>query len=380
MDQIFICRRCGDRRLPPPHDWAGEGDRFPGAAEPQPGGLGLCGDLHDWVPVEAADAALASVADKIRVWVLGAPDPEMQLIEYLLAQAGEQVVHALDATGQRVHPGSAYRAVALSAPLPDGAAVYAVECGGPAIPAGAVAIDHHRPGDPGYGRPPAEFLAASSIGQVIAELARMDVLPEDWRYVGIHPDDPTYWDRAGELAPVPGGRTVRYWHALGMSYDYRIPADHVLAAAADHCLAAAYRGECPGVEPDALMYWRVETRAAHQGRPVAELLDDVEQARARLRAAPVVALGERLAARDLRGEFVAELPEAAVREGMAYLATVTDRDSRQKIVLGAADAETVRAFLEQWAPREGLVDLYGDPARGFAGGYVAGAGAEVVEA
>ena len=26
-----------------------------------------------------------------------------------------------------------------------------------------------------------------------------------------------------------------------------------------------------------------------------------------------------------------------------------------------------------WAPREGLVDLYGDPARGFAGGYVAGA-------
>src|SRR5690606_34614139 len=157
---------------------------------------------------------------------------------------------------------------------------------------------------------------------------------------------------------------------------YRIiPQRYVFAAAADHCLAAAYRGECPGVDPDALMRWRVETRAAYQGRPVAELLEDVEQSRARLRAAPVVALGERLTARDLRGEHVPELPEAAVREGLAYLATVTDRDGRRKIVLGAADEETVRAFMEKWAPREGLADLYGDPARGFAGGYIAGADA-----
>src|SRR5690606_23556480 len=107
---------------------------------------------------------------------------------------------------------------------------------------------------------------------------------------------------------------------------------------------------------------------------------DVEQARARLRAAPVVALGERLVARDLRGQHVQELPEAAAREGLAYLASVVDRDGRRKVVLGGrADAEMVRAFLESWAPREGLVDLYGDPARGFAGGYVAGAGAEATE-
>src|SRR5690606_30450868 len=174
---------------------------------------------------------------------------------------------------------------------------------------------------------------------------------------------------AGELVPSPGGRTVRYWHALGMSYDYRIPADHVLAAAADHCLAAAYRGECPGVDPDVLMRWRVAVRAAHQGRPVDELLADVEQARARLLAAPmlVLELGDTpQVVRDLRGEHVPELPEAAVREGLAYLASVTDRDGRKKVVLGAADAETVRAFLERWAPREGLVDIYGDPARGFA--------------
>jgi len=57
MNHIHICRRCGDRRLPPPHDWAGERDRFPSAAEPVPGGMGPCGDLHDWVFIKAADAS-----------------------------------------------------------------------------------------------------------------------------------------------------------------------------------------------------------------------------------------------------------------------------------------------------------------------------------
>src|SRR5690606_24589180 len=98
-----------------------------------------------------------------------------------------------------------------------------------------------------------------------------------------------------------------------------------------------------------LMRWRAASRAAFQQRAVDDLLADVEQARARLLAAPVVVLNERLDAQDLRGEHVPELPEAAAREGLAYLATVADRDGRQKIVLGAANAETVRAFLEQWA-------------------------------
>lgn len=329
-----------------------------------------------------------------RIWILGAPDPEMAAIERRLVKSGEQVVYALEG-GQRVHPGSAYRAEALSAPVPDGASVYAVECGGSAVPAGAAVIDHHRPGDPGYGRPPAEFLPASSIGQVLAELARLGRLPQ-WPPARTVPGDgagayvlhawapdPAWWDE--DLGEWRGGDTPPPSWAVSIQFDdiraaiYRlIPQSYVFTAAADHCLAAAYRGECPGVDPDELMRWRVAVRAAHQGRSELDLLEDVEQACERLRAAPVVELGSppngRLAARDLRGEHVPELPEAAVREGMVYLATVADRDGRQKIVLGGhAPAEMVRAFLESWAPREGLVDLYGDPARGFAGGYVAGA-------
>src|SRR5690606_27287468 len=203
---------------------------------------------------------------------------------------------------------------------------------------------------------------------------------------------------------------------IGMPYAERVPHEIVLAAAADHCLAAAYRGECPGVDPDELMRWRVETRAAHQGRSVDVLLADVERARVALREAPRIDLGAGPVC-DMREAYtvqtvlavpfaegatvdsagvgdstfvvfgpraegawdegghhtfvergVAELPEAAVREGLAYLATVADRDGRQKIVLGGhTTPETVEAFMRVWAPAQGLVDIYGDPARGFAG-------------
>src|SRR5690606_38920003 len=114
------------------------------------------------------------MTNRNRIWVLGAPDPEMAAIESLLRECGERVEYALDDRGERVTPATAYRCPPLK--VPAGSTVYAVECIA-TLPKGWARIDHHRPGDPGYGRPPAEFLSASSIGQVIAELARLGKLP-----------------------------------------------------------------------------------------------------------------------------------------------------------------------------------------------------------
>lgn len=96
---------------------------------------------------------------------MGAADPERAAIEKLLTDAGVRWSLAT-VDGRPVHPGNAYRAV-----CPAGV-THAVECCD-VLPPGVVRIDHHRPGDPGYGRPPEGFLAASSIGQVVAELARL---------------------------------------------------------------------------------------------------------------------------------------------------------------------------------------------------------------
>lgn len=325
-----------------------------------------------------------------RIWVLGAPDPEMEIIERLLRECGERVEYAMvtrNGERRRVMPSEAYAPdVEIGSGLRGlNSTAYMVECA-PYVLAGpsidwtgvAITIDHHRPGDPGYGRPPAEFMAASSIGQVVAELARLDLWPppgdgcgRDWTPTNCRPMwfGESYEDPHGDGGWwIVGEDSGGCCHRLPYAF---VPYDLVLCAAADHCLAHAYRGECPGVDPDDLMMqWRAATRAAHQGRPAEDVLDDVGAARAALRAAPRIDLGEGSVC-DMRGDLVPELPEAAAREGAAYLATVVERDGREKVVLGGhTTPEVVRAFMLEWAPANGLVGAYGDPARGFAGGYM----------
>lgn len=267
------------------------------------------------------------------LWILGAPDPEMAAIERLLRDDGRRVAYAVGPDGHRVHPGNAYQAAGatpdgatLAELLDQGERIALVECGGPSIdPDCWVRIDHHRPGDPGYGRPPAEYWPASSLGQV----ARMI------------------------LTPAPSVRDA--------------PTELLLVAAADHCLGAAYQGECPGVDPEALMAWRVHERAAFQRRPEAAVLADVQHAMAVLQAAPRLA-GPLGGVADLGAGSVPEAPEAAARLGQPFQAIVADRDGRTKCVVQVAPPDIVAAWLAEH--RAAGHETYGDPTRGFAGAYL----------
>lgn len=113
-----------------------------------------------------------------RLWILGAPDPEMEAIERLLRSVGEEVRYATVA-GRRVRPDQAYQAdpIDFGSSVPQEAVM--VECFAP-VNVPTVVIDHHRPGDPGYGQPPSDFLRASSIGQVIAMLAKLNLTSRHW--------------------------------------------------------------------------------------------------------------------------------------------------------------------------------------------------------
>lgn len=349
-----------------------------------------------------------------RIWILGAADPEMQAIESLLRECGETVVYAT-IDGRRVSGGEAYRAE-CPAELQGGngeslTKVCRVECAWDhsyeSLQCIVATIDHHRPGDPGFGEPPEEFLRASSLGQVIAELSRLGALPSTW-------DDVTTANcdaRAGDIvrSVLGGWGVIPVDWSLGASAS--VPANLVIIAAADHCLGAAYAGKCPGVDPDELMRWRAESRAKFQGRDVDALLADVATAKATLESAQKLALshspgnhcgGSQCGCReggygyggstrvgtgdcycecdgchdgdhvvlvsDMRGVHVPELPEAGTRYGIPYVADgLPGPDGRVKIVCSGS-AEVVRAFFG-WAAREGLVDAYGDPERGFAGAY-----------
>ena len=318
----------------------------------------------------------------MRLFVLGAADPEMAAIESLLSAAGEQFCYAT-VGGVRCHPGNAYKADDISDGHAWGAVTHLVECAPPAglcehcgdlrdmtphglsynlgiadagSPGGqgscgdchswiwpiirptVVVVDHHRPDDPGYGLSPADFVEASSIGQVV------DLL-------------------GGNCPVLPDGTDVR------------------LVAAADHCLDAAYRGLCPGVDPDELMRWRARSRAAFQKREVADVIRDIEAATKRLTEAATdwaedesqtgyIAVGKHKSA-DLRGYSIPELPEASARCGIPFLSDVSDRDGRKKVVLmGCGQHPDLLAQFMSGTLVPGLVDIYGgDPTRGFAGGY-----------
>lgn len=270
---------------------------FPGSLRwRRRGGLG--GGMGD----DMANGAIA---------VLGALSSELAAIRNVLVRAGIPVHQAMYA-GSPVDLRHAYRADSTDPPLPGGdSVIWRVECGGPVfrdVPADRVVlIDHHRPGDPGYGRPPAEFWEASSLGRILGLL-----------------------EEAGRS--VPGGpSTRRFWR---------------LAAAADHCLAAAYRGLCPGVDPDQLLRWRATQLAASQKRPVEAVWADLEKARRCLREAVqggrVIRL-DRWEIADLTDEPpTPELSEASVREGIPFFAAVVPSASGGKQEVGSGSGSGSR--------------------------------------
>lgn len=332
-----------------------------------------------------------------RRWILPGDDPEALAIRDLLTECGEDFRHALDAEGCGVTPRTAYHA---DVPDLEGVeTIYRVECSWPGadVDPRVVVIDHHNEGDPGFGLPPDLFLEASSLGQVIAVLAA-DALPPEAR-------------RSSE----PG---VRGWNAVIVGRGYgvgtfglhangfwwvatqwpgsglMIPTDLVLTAAADHCLAAAYRNRCPGVTRCDIEEFRVRqlchaSRASSRGetRTEDQVRESIRRAKDALLTAPVIRLsdgvpegpiGRNYEVRDCRGPMIPDLPEAAMILGLGYLAggVPLREGDRAKVVVGgcgfgsAPGMYPVEAFLGGWAQANGLTGIYGDPTRGFAGGYL----------
>jgi hypothetical protein len=262
-----------------------------------------------------------------RFFVLGAQDPEMMEIARVLEEQQQPYGWATAAGGKLVHPYNAYEAygVRVSGNASNGTInpsdeIIFVEC----RVMGLVAhhrIDHHAEGDPGFGRPPREYLEGSSLGQLLVFLG---------------------------LEPTPRQRVI---------------------AAADHCLTAAYRGECPGVTVEALMDFREESRSKARGIPPEVLRKQVEEAVKVLQSAETMELipGEKVAL--LLEEAQAETPEiseASARSAIPFIYVKDNQDGRKKAGIMGASPESIRVWLKTC----GLSSTYGDPVRGYAGGYL----------
>ena len=256
-------------------------------------------------------------------FVLGARDPEMEEISRVLDAQGIKWANAV-AKGRPVNSAEAYQATDITGLLPRAPRqLVFVECDVLGLDADNL-CDHHNPGDPGYDRPPDEYLQGSSLGQVLGLLGQ----------------EPTHEQR--------------------------------IIAAADHCLTHAYRGECPGVDPQDLADWRERSRAARFGLTREEIQMRIRIATKALERAERIKVGDEWVA-WFPDKSVApyELAEASARAGVpiAYITHLNQArtEYRAKCGIKNAQPETVRAWMRGCE----LECVYGSPVRGYASGYAA---------
>jgi hypothetical protein len=250
---------------------------------------------------------------KTKVFILGAPDPEMEEIERVVRSCGHEVRYAL-LRQTRVRAEQAYWADSLDAPIPKDATLVFVECSVLGLSCDHL-IDHHRAGDPGFGQPPEKYLESSSIGQTLQYL---------------------------ELEPTDTQKVI---------------------AAADHCPTQAYQGKCPGVTPEALREWRTATRAVRRGVTPEEMDASILFAKSTLENAERIDVGGCSLpwVCDRKGEIA----EASARYNIPFLYAERLNDGRTKMGIMGALPDVIQVWMREC----GLTNVYGDPARGYAGGY-----------
>lgn len=249
----------------------------------------------------------------MRIFVLGAGDPEMREIKRVLTEAGEQFVTARH-RGANVTSRNAYQADGTSIPLPKNAEIIRVECFVIGLNY-THSLDHHNEGDAGYDCGPNDYFQGSSLGQVLSFLGK----------------EPTLEQR--------------------------------IICAADHCPSQAYLGLCPGVLPEELFQWRLKSKAEFKGMRPEVLEGLIQEQRVLLQAA------ERI---TVAGTSVAwlpdasdEAPEASARYDIPFMYRILEKDGRTKVgILGAPPAA-----ITLWMAECGFNDVYGNPSRGYAGGY-----------
>ena len=233
-------------------------------------------------------------------FILGAKDPEMDRIEEILKLNSIPYEYAM-VDDKRCHPGNAYT-------IPAEHDCWYVECGKDAINR----IDHHRPGDPGWG---SDAIQSSSLFQLL------DIL---------------------EVEPT--------------KEDYTI-------AALDVNGAKALQGGYPEVTTEDALLTQATNIATANNTSVNKVMDSIQYYHTQFdwNTVPYLGVGYNI-------ELLAYLTVSAMLNmDIMYEARDSD-ESPLKICFKSTDQSKVEAFMNQMEA-DGLINIYGNPTRGYCGGY-----------
>ncbi len=224
-----------------------------------------------------------------------------------------------------------------------------------------VVLDHHREGDWGFSRPAREAIQASSLGQLLRFFALKKLLGYVKEARKLPAAEVTGF-QAGQVVAVDGRLLVTSFNGT-----YELPVELAYVAALDHNPGAVYQGKVPGLNPGKAVAFRNELRAKFKGITVAELNKLMYRARAMMRNAPVVDIAGKPVL-DLRGMKVPDSHEVSAQDGVAVMYSLMDRSGRRKEGIIGASEDVIDVWMSV-AEQSGLSDMYGAPARGYAGGY-----------
>lgn len=265
------------------------------------------------------------------LFVLGAADFEMRCIERALRAAGLDVEYAVSKPRVRVTPANAYAADPPSRVTTH--RLVFIECRPRGMARadieglGDVVIDHHNPGDAGFGRPETEAFEASSIGQLAAfTQSLLQGLPRS---------------EGAEFEALFDALTTPTAIAVGC-LDHNLPA----------CLAhrtKANAGSALDVYAETFADEELASALGRKPIPAAEVLAGIERDREAVRTTPCLTIGGR-AVRDLTVLPTGTLqwaPAAAAMEGCAYLALAPSRPGVPPTVVIGGDTTPacVEAFM-----------------------------------
>lgn len=256
----------------------------------------------------------------------------MDRIAIRLAEWGMEFSFAMS-KDKRVTPGNAYCADFPGGDRLKEKTLVLLECLPKRIPSRQrkIVIDHHRSGDPGFNKSAKCFWEGSSIGQLYKLLGKKN-----------------------------------------------IPNQDLTLAAMDHCFGAALLGRCPGVSIKDVRNLKIAEIAEGTKTSQAEVAHRINFFKDILMTADEKIIGsERV--KDIRHIFLGEgysldllaAQFAAALSGTAALLCCSDfgDNKKEKVLIYNGKPQTIRAFVEKALAIKPKQDVYGAPARGYAGAY-----------
>ena len=275
--------------------------------------------------VTARRAILLQMIKEKLLFVLGAQDPEMREIEKVLGTLQIPFVHAAK-DNLRCSANLAYSAnsvvkvtaaksqVVILDPTKELVFVETTLSRGNCVKQ----IDHHNPGDSGYAKSPSQYLEGSSLGQTLS-------------FFGIEPTE-----------------------------------TQKLLAAADHCLTAAYQGQCPGVDPGELLFMRAAWHSLMSQTTLSNVIDTI------LTAAKHITKHYNPDTNESVFKDPTRVPHY-LAEGAAYTGkpvryrSLMPNGSLKEMLKGAVPSQIERFMQEHTTQGH---QVYGNPHRGYAGAYL----------